>query len=290
MTLLPTSPETRRRQVEQFSRVVSGDQRNLFDAALCIAAPEYQHLPAEELGGMLDAMARAARAVVADAQDTSPTATLLAGVCQVMFQEGGFKGNTEDYGDPRNSFLNEVLARRVGLPISLSVVFVELARRAGLQAHGVAFPGHFLARVEDPDDDGAFVVVDSFAGGRILGVEDLRAMVLRVSQGRTQLTPSMLAPASTNLVLTRMLRNLRAVYTEQEDYDRALLAQERILVLNAQDATEHRDHGMLLARAMEPNAAIEALDRYLTRVPRAADAKEIRAFVARLRRDARTVQ
>jgi regulator of sirC expression with transglutaminase-like and TPR domain len=233
---------------------------------------------------MLDAWAREARARVADVKDVSPTAALLAGVCHVLFKEAGLCGNLEAYSDPRNSFLNEVMDRRMGLPITVSIIFVEVARRTGLAAHGVAFPGHFLARVEDPVDPGTFVVVDAFGAGRVLGVEELQALLLRVSQGRTTLAPGMLAPAETPTILKRMLRNLKAAYVEAEDHDRALLAQERLLVLAPDDAAEHLEHANLLDHAMEPAGALTAFGRYLALNPAAPDAAAVRASMKRLRR------
>lgn len=282
----------RKTAVEAFARAVQGPEArlDLFDAALCIAGPEYPALDGRHYRALLDTWARRARAVVGGTGATRETPAVLAAVCHVLFREVGLKGNLDHYSDPRNSFLNDVMDRHLGLPITLSIVFVEVARRAGLDAHGVAFPGHFLARVEDPDDEGTFVVVDSFSGGNILGLQNLGDLLSDAVGSPSTLTPSMLGPASTHSVLIRMLRNLKAAYAEAHDLERALLAQERILTLLPREPAEVRDHGMLLFHTGEMEAAGAELEHYLSLAPTAEDVREVEAALQKSRRQKWNIQ
>lgn len=145
-----------------------------------------------------------------------------------LYGEAGFHGNAEDYYDPRNSFLNEVLDRKKGIPISLALVFLEVARRAGVTAHGVSFPGHFLVRVED---DANAIVVDPF-DGRVLGREDLMALQKRFVGNTQTLDPRLLEPCGKRAMLFRMLNNLRHVYATNGDMLRMRAALERMAVIS----------------------------------------------------------
>lgn len=278
--------------VEAFRRKLAGSpsEWSVFELCVELAAPEYPHLSSDDLRGQLDAWARNVHARLKEISDAPRTASLLAGVCHVLFREEGFQGDREQYSDPRNSFINEVISRRKGLPITLSVLFVEVARKVGLTAHGVAFPGHFLARVDDPDDDGTFVIVDSFAGGTIMGVADLQTLLNKQAGREVTLSPRMLEPAAPRVVILRMLRNLKASYTEDGDYKRALLAQERIMVLTGDEPGEVRDHGLLLAGAREPGNAIVQLERYTSLMPKADDLAEIEKTIQMLKEHAFNVQ
>jgi regulator of sirC expression with transglutaminase-like and TPR domain len=267
-----------------------GHQPDLLEAVTAVATPEYPLLRVDAVRGQVDAWARASRACVASLAEVPRTPALLAGVCHVLFKETGLRGDTGTYSDPRNSFLNEVIARRLGLPITLTVLFVEVARRVGLEAHGVGFPGHFLARVADRDDPGTFVIVDGFSGGTILGMADLQGLLTRAVGEDALLTEEMLSPVPVRQVVARVLRNLKAAYTLAEDFGRALLAQERLLLLDPDDPGQVRDHGLLLARTDEPGAAAAQLERYLTLEPNPADGAEMHRTLEVLRRYVRNVQ
>ena len=171
-----------------------------------------------------------------------------------------------------------------------SLLGVEVARRVGLSANGVAFPGHFLVRVDDPEDVGTFVIVDCFSGGTIMGVADLQAMLSKQAGRGVTLSPRMLEPAGARVILLRMLRNLKAAYTERSDYARALLAQERLMVLTGDEPGEVRDHGLLLAGAREPGSAISQLTRYAQLSPDADDLVDIQRTIKMLRDRAFNVQ
>ena len=168
---------------------------------------------------------RAAERVTRD----MPVDAAASAVSRLLFEEVGLRGNAEDYYDPRNSFLNDVLDRQIGIPISLSVVYLAVAGQVGLDAAGVGLPGHFVVRVER---GGRQQLLDPFHGGRLLDQAGCEALVARMRPGGGPLDPRWLAPVTTRQILVRMLTNLKAVYTALGDWGRALAASERILLLS----------------------------------------------------------
>lgn len=196
-----------------------------------------------------------------------------------LFVRSGFRGNTADYYDPRNSFLDEVLARRTGIPISLSVLYVEVARRAGAQASPVGFPGHFLACLEDAY--GSRLLVDPFHGGDIRN-EAALGELLRRSGSTLEYSEELVAPTPVRQVVSRMLMNLRGVYTMRGDYARLLVVLDRLLDLWPDAVEELRDRGFLFARLGAPEAATADLRRYVERAPHAADLGEVQAWLERI--------
>ena len=222
---------------------------DLLTGALLIAADAYPGLDQDEVVRQLEELAEPlSRRGLADLPGRAQARALgdyLGLAC-------GFRGNAEDYYQPENSFLNDVLARRVGIPISLAVVYVEVARRVGVRASGVGFPGHFLVRVEDADRP---VVVDPFNGGAILAQTDLAAL-LEKSGYRGPFAPAMLDPAPARHVIARMLMNLRGIYAARGDYARLLVVLDRFLDLLPESTEEFRDRGYLLARLGAPTLVL----------------------------------
>ena len=206
----------------------------------------------------------------------------VAALNHFVFNELGFAGNAEHYYDPRNSFLNEVLDRKLGIPITLSVVYLEVAARVGFAVQGVGFPGHFLVKHVAGDRT---VFVDPFNGGELLSADDLAARH-RSRAPDKDLDPQLLAAASPRQILTRMLHNLKRIYAEQRDDARTLWVIDRLLLLAPEDPAERRDHGLVAARLGGASAAVADLEAYLAAAPGAADEREIRALVARLRTSA----
>ncbi len=164
-------------------------------------------------------------------------------LAQFLFDELGFSGNASDYTDPRNSYLNEVLERRLGIPISLSVLYIEIARRIGIRAEGVGLPGHFIVRVNMKQ--GEVIYLDPFHGGHALTEEDCRTRVATVTGGVLPFHESFLNPVQSRYILTRMLNNLKNFYASANDHPRAAKVIERLLVLNPDDVTEMRNLGVL---------------------------------------------
>jgi regulator of sirC expression with transglutaminase-like and TPR domain len=250
----------------------------MVEAALFVAAEEYPELDVDlELERVRQIALEGARRV----GGLSNPFARLDGLSVWLFEELGFRGDRDDYDDPRNSFLNQVLARRVGIPLTLSILFIEVARAAGFAARGVALPGHFVARVER---DGRSILVDPFHRGQVITVEDCRSLVSR-STGRPWLfQPALLAGTTERAMLARLLLNLKHVYLTAGDYTRALWTVERLLLLAPDDSGEIRDRGLLRAHLGRPVAAIADLERYLALAPGAPDLRSVEDRLVRLRR------
>ena len=258
------------------ARVRSDDEGvSLAEAALVLAG-EFQ--PGADAGAARAELARlgaeAARAVPANGSLGARAADLL----RYLHEDCGFRGNQQHYDDPRNSFLPEVLVRRTGIPITLSIVAIEVASRARLPLCGVSFPGHFLARsVEEPP-----VVLDAFHG-RLLDAERLTALLRRSLGPGAQLEPGHLEPASTRDVLLRMLGNLKHGYASRKEWVRAVDCCDRSLLLAPEAAGELRDRGLLYEQLECFGPALDDLERYLALAPSAPEAEALRARVDLLR-------
>jgi regulator of sirC expression with transglutaminase-like and TPR domain len=200
-----------------------------------------------------------------------------------MYGPLGFRGNEQDYYDPKNSLLPDVLDRRLGIPITLALVYCEIARRVGVRARGVSFPGHFLVRVDPPGRDDAPVAVDPFFGGRRLEKYDLQKLLERASPSQELVMAEHLAPASARTMLVRMLINLKWIHATRGDFARALLALDRIICLTPDSVPALRERGMLAARLGAVEAARADLSRLLELVPQAPDANTIRQRLEELR-------
>jgi regulator of sirC expression with transglutaminase-like and TPR domain len=246
-------------------------------AALLIAAEEYPHMELAPYLAELAAIAQRAREN--DEPHASPVTRLLR-LNDVVFGEFGFHGNTENYFDARNSFLNDVIERRTGIPITLSVVYMEIARRLGLPVRGVGMPGHFLVKYQDEDDE---ILLDPFNQGRLLSEDDCVAMILQMYQGRVVFARSHLDAVSKKQLLTRMLQNLKGIYARAGDNFKILGVIERALLINPAAAQELRDRGLVYAAMKNYSQALLDLESYLRRAPTADDAKAIREKINELK-------
>jgi regulator of sirC expression with transglutaminase-like and TPR domain len=193
-----------------------------------------------------------------------------------LYEDLGFRGNEHDYYDPKNSLLPDVLDRRLGIPITLALVYCEVARRAGVRARGVSFPGHFLVRVDPMGRDDAPLAVDPFFGGRLLDEAGLQKLLERASPAQKLVVAEHLAPASPKTMLVRMLINLKWIYATRGDFARALLALDRIICLTPDSVPALRERGLLAVRLGAVEAARADLSRLLELVPQAPDASTIR--------------
>jgi regulator of sirC expression with transglutaminase-like and TPR domain len=253
---------------------------DLAEAALVIAMEEYRTLDVPAYLRRIDDMAGTLKRRLRS--DISTAETVIALNCY-LFDELGFAGNAADYYDPRNSFLNEVLDRRLGIPITLSMLYVEIGRRVGLAVRGVSFPGHFL--VKCPVRDGA-VVLDPYARGISLGLDDLRERLKALGGGSVEVSDEavrqMLVSAGKREILGRVLRNLKGIYMQKRDFERALSASSRVLMLDAGAAEEYRDRGNIYFELECFRAALADYQRYLQLRPGANDAGPVRSKVAEL--------
>ena len=190
-----------------------------------------------------------------------------------LFEERGFAGNQTDYYDPRNSMLHRVLERRTGIPITLSVVYMEVGRRAGVRVEGIGMPGHFIVRASNAD--GAGTLVDPF-DGRNIEADDCQERLDAIYGGQVALSEKHLRPVGNRAILTRILGNLKAVDAQANLHRRALAAVERILLVSPQAREERRDRGLLLAELDRLPEAVVELRRYLKSAPDATDAENVR--------------
>jgi regulator of sirC expression with transglutaminase-like and TPR domain len=245
-------------------------------AALLLAAEEYPQLVPEPYIRRLDELAERVR----DRQwDATAPVVMLQDLARVLFEEEGLRGNAEAYYDPRNSFLNDVLDRRLGIPITLSVVYLEVGWRLGLPLHGVNFPGHFLVRF---DGEALKLLIDPFQGGRVWFEDEAQDLLDHVYGGTVRMQPAFLRPAGRKDILVRMLENLKGTYLNSRDEERALAALERILLILPDSADHVRDRGMLLTRLGREGEAADALRRYLELVPDAPDRVRVEMLLEQL--------
>ncbi|MDH3669834.1 MAG: tetratricopeptide repeat protein [Gammaproteobacteria bacterium] len=264
---------------------MSDEALDLAEAALTIAQQEYPHLNIASYMKRLDELADAVRARVMP--DATPE-HIVATMNHYFFKEQGFTGNNEDYYDPRNSFLNEVLDRKLGIPITLSIVYMEVGRRLDLPLEGIAFPGHFLVKL--PLKQGN-VILDPYLDGISLSEEDLHER-LRQVYGEAHMEMSLdrlLDSANKKEILARILRNLKTIYLRTDEFDKALSVVERILSIAPHSAEDLRDRGLIYQRLECVHAALEDLRNYFDLAPDASDAVDIRARIIELQGQASTL-
>ncbi len=255
----------------QLARLPDGHV-DLLDGALLVARDEYPELDVAHYRALIDEHERALHSRLPS--DADVQARLIA-VNRYLFDELGFTGNQDAFYDPRNSYINDVLERRLGIPLSLGLVQMELARRMGVPLEGVSFPGHFLVRLPV---EGGLLVLDPYHRGRSIDAEELkqraRPHLNDIDIDDAQLM-EILEPASHRSILTRMLRNLKALYAEQEVWDKALRSADRLVQLVPGQPGELRDRGELYLRIGHIAAARRDLGRYLELAPDAFDAERI---------------
>jgi regulator of sirC expression with transglutaminase-like and TPR domain len=204
----------------------------------------------------------------------------VGGLSHFLFDELRFRGNVQNYYDPANSYLNRVLDRRLGLPITLSVVTMAVAARAGLTVVGIGLPGHFVAKAVDGSQE---VIFDPFHGGQILSPCDCELLVQQVTGQPFAATRAALEPIPPGLLVRRMLTNLKTVYLKQKDFARAARTVGRIRQLAPEDPIERRDHGICLLHAGQPGRAIDLLTGYLEVAPHSPDAAKVDGLLKRAR-------
>ncbi|MBJ7516811.1 MAG: SirB1 family protein [Stenotrophomonas sp.] len=245
----------------------------LLPTALLIARDEYPALDPSVYDATVQAHVEHLRAEV-EIIDSAPLK--MAAINRHLFDELGYSGDHDEYYDPRNSYLNEVFERRLGNPISLALVQMEVARRLGIVLDGVSFPGHFLVRL--PMEEG-MLVMDPFNGGRPLGVEELRERASSHLGGQRpddQVLAQILDPAPSRAILMRMLRNLQGVYAENHQWDRAARSADRLLKLAPENDDALRDRGLAYLKLEYLAGARRDLGRYVQRNPDALDAQALR--------------
>jgi regulator of sirC expression with transglutaminase-like and TPR domain len=266
--------------LDAFAQMLARDDSriDLAHACLMIAEDAYPGLRIEPYLGEIERMALRLRSRAAQTQAAEERVMALN---QFLFDELGYRGNTEQYYDPRNSYLNEVMDRKTGIPISLAVLYMAVGRRIGLPLEGVSFPGHFLVRLRLRR---GVLVLDPFDGGTPLSEDDLRERLQRVipkgAAGHVAVAElpldQFLEPATTRQILARVLRNLKAIYREADQPQRMLEVLNRMLVVAPDASSELRDRGIVYQRLECYRAAQKDLSDYMEREPEAPDFDDVR--------------
>ncbi len=260
----------------EFAMLAAREPIPLARGALLIAKDEYPELDLERYLDELAALAREAEPAMRAAQSTVEKIQSLS---DFLFTRKGFEGNRDQYGDPRNSFLNEVLERRLGIPISLSVLYIEVGRRLGLNLYGVSFPTHFLVKAVD---DRGELIIDPFNEGTILDLDEIRARLQQIYRQPVEVHPDMLKPVGGRQILARMLRNLKNIYAQGTDWQRVLSALDRILMLDPRSLEELLERAVLYERMECFGAALDDFQSFLTQAPEHPAAENVREAVIRL--------
>ena len=272
--------------LERFAEMLSREDGRIELASAClqIAEDAYPGLDVDGYVGEIERFAKRLRARLAP--DAAAEDRVIA-LNEFLFDDLGFSGNVDNYYDPRNSYLNEVLDRRTGIPITLAVLYMEIGRRIGLPLEGVSFPGHFLVRLPLR---GGTLVLDPFSGGVPQSEDELRERLKRViprdAAGGVPVAElpldQFLEPASNRQILARVLRNLKGVYREKDHPERLLEVLNRMVIVAPESAAELRDRGLVYQRLECWRPALKDLTDYLEREPDAADLDEVRAKMVEL--------
>jgi regulator of sirC expression with transglutaminase-like and TPR domain len=272
--------------LEPFAQLIARDDSriDLARACLLIAQDAYPGLDVDRYMGEIERMAIRLRGRL---PQTGGAEERVVALNQFLYGDLGYWGNTDDYYDPRNSYLNEVIDRKTGIPITLSILYMELGRRIGLPLEGVSFPGHFLVRLKLR---GGMLVLDPFSGGAPQSEEELRSRVKRViPDGVADDLPAaelpldqFLEPASNRQILSRVLRNLKGIYRDSDKPERMLDVLNRMLLVTPDASAELRDRGLVYQRLECYRAALKDLTDYAEREPDAPDLDEVRGKLLEL--------
>jgi len=264
---------------ERFAAIAHLAERqiDLGEAALVIAAEEQPGLNPDPWLDRLDDLGERLRPRLHRSRNDLDR---LAALLDMLFGEEGLRGNADDYYDPRNSYLNEVLDRRLGIPITLAIVCLEVGRRVGVPLEGVGFPGHFLLRLGNHPH----VLVDPFDAGRLMTQRDCEELLARLTNGEMQFSPRLLRTAGPRQIIHRILNNLRGVYLSRGEHDRLLPVLDRMLLLDPEDPAPLRERGALHIRCGDPTLGVQDLETYLEVDPAAHDQDEVGVLLVEGRR------
>lgn len=269
-----------RELVGRLTEIIAGPERDipLTEAALLIASHRYPDLNVDHYLGVIEQFgARLASRLDAD----SDAAARVVALNHYLFDDLGFAPNATDYYDPRNSLLNDVVERRTGIPITLSLVYMAVGHHAGLELSGVCYPGHFLVKCEMSD---GIIVLDPFSRGQSLDLNDLQRMLRDAKGGEVSraIVAALLVAASKRDILLRMLRNLKAIYLRNKELENALAIMNWIITADPRQAAEVRDRGMIYHELECFRAAVADFENYLELVPDCDDGDSIRQRIIHL--------
>ncbi len=250
----------------------------LAETALLMACEEYPQLEISPYLDKLDHIAGVAQELCRTEDTPVDTIEKINGV---LFETFGFRGNTEDYYDPRNSFFNDVLDRRVGIPITLSTVYMEVSRRLKFPIVGVGMPGHFIVKYADRKDE---FFLDPFNRGEILTREDCRDRIQERYGDTLEFNERFLARVTNRQILWRMLNNLKDIYLSAHAFDKGLAIVDMMLMVEPEDMSQFRDRGLLRLQMRHFEGAAKDLEHYLRNSPNAPDRAEIEDRLKELKR------
>jgi regulator of sirC expression with transglutaminase-like and TPR domain len=263
-----------RRALHDFAQLVSLAQDDeaidLAGAALALARIEYPELAVDVYQQRLNALAASVKRRL---RPTPTSREIVATLNRVLFEEEGLRGNRDDYYDPRNSFLNDVLDRKLGIPITLSVVYMEVARRIGFPLAGTAMPGHFLLKHYDLMS--GEIVIDAFNRGRVLTPDDCEVRLQEIYRGELEFKPEFLSPVTRREILTRMLNNLRQIYFTQRNFRKGLMVLDLLLAIPPRSNDMLRERALVRLNLDQYVGAAQDLANYLKACPDAPDAKDV---------------
>ena len=264
--------------LSQFAEVTDRPdyQIDVARAAMLLAAAEYPQLNVER---ELFAFQRLAGAISSKFLDDNDPLYCVNVISEHLFDDMGFRGDADNYYDPRNSYLNEVLERRTGIPITLAVVYMEVGRRLKVPLLGIGMPGHFLVRHREIEN----LYIDAFSGGILLSEEECRDIIVELAHGDLDWSPDLLKPVSNREIIARMIRNLKAIYMADEDFVRALTVSEFALALDPHSAMDRRDRGIVHYQLGHSAEALDDLAYYLDLSPSGPDVEGVHALIAELR-------
>jgi regulator of sirC expression with transglutaminase-like and TPR domain len=271
-----THPALARQRFRQLAQMPDATL-DLVEASLVIAQEDHPGLDIRHYLGQVDHWSGA---VVERLDGSRDVERIVGAINRILFEEEGFHGEDEDYYDPRSVLLNETLDRHAGLPITLSILYIELSRRVGMDVSGVSLPGRFLVKFSG---DFGQIVVDPFDGGRVLTTVELQQMLDSLYGGGVRLREHHLRSFSRKEILARELAQLKAAYLARHDLERAAASVDRLLILDDRDASEVRDRAALAMQLHAYNEAISCLERYLALAPHADDTSRVREQILYLR-------
>ena len=271
--------------IADFRRAVSGpdDRVDLACAVLEIARDDYPDL---DVAGYLRRIDQIAVHVMERLGSEKTVYHRIAALNSVMFEEHGFHGNRRNYYDPKNSFLNEVIERKMGIPISLSVLYMEVAQRTGLPLYGVSFPGHFLVKYSD---DRERIVIDPFNAGEVKSRESLGQLLESLYGGKVTLVDDFLEPVTKKQIIRRMLNNLKMIYLQEKNFLKTLAVLQRLVVLDPSSAEDIRDRGSVYLKLECFQYALADFESYLGLVPNAKDADAVTEEIVTLRKQVQQI-
>lgn len=264
--------------IQDFARLMqrAEEEFNLDEAALLIARTEYPYLNVPDQLARLDALA-----LHLDCDLSRPAVEIIASMNKLFFEKEQFRGNEEEYDDPRNSYLNDVLDRKLGIPISLSLIYIEVARRRGLPVMGVSFPGHFLVKYLTDHNE---ILIDPYRRGRVLTRQDCKELLKAQFGDEAELKPEYFAAPTKKQILARMLNNLKGSYVRRHDFTRVLTLIQLALGVDPESSQQLHDRGMIYFLMRRFGEAQADFKTYLNLTPRGdPQAVEVAQLLHRIR-------